>query len=433
MKRVSLYTLGCRLNQAESDSLASGLIAGGYRVVAEGEEAELCVINTCSVTEQADAKCRHLVRSILRKMPDAYVVVTGCYAQSGAETLRAIPGVDLIVGTEKKMEIPGLVASAVEPLEKNGRPRVIHTTKISRRNFILDTYAAYDRATRPNIKIQDGCDFFCAFCIIPYTRGRERSRDFDDVLREARAWAQRGRREVVLTGVNLGAYRDRGRDLADLIDAIEPIDGIERIRISSIEPTTVSDRLLDRMAVSKKLCPYLHIPVQSGSDAVLSAMGRKYTAAEYERLILTAIEKIPGLGLGTDVMVGFPGEEEADFRATVRLLERLPFSYFHLFPYSRRKGTKAARLGNGVRSKPVKARGKELQSLSASKRRSFYERHLGRIVSVLFEKNEGEDWTGLTPDYLRVVAATDEDVSGEIRPVRIVSIEEGRARGVLAG
>ncbi|HET6370778.1 MAG TPA: tRNA (N(6)-L-threonylcarbamoyladenosine(37)-C(2))-methylthiotransferase MtaB, partial [Nitrospiria bacterium] len=197
-RRASFYSLGCRLNQSESDSLASGLVAKGYRVVPEGEEAELCVINTCSVTEQSDAKCRHLIRSILRRAPETFVVVTGCYAQSGVEALRSVSGIDMIVGTEQKMEIPRLLPEVSEPLFKETVPRVLHTTKIGRKNFIIDTYAAYDRATRPNIKIQDGCDFFCAFCIIPYTRGRERSRAFEDVLNEARAWSARGHREVVL-------------------------------------------------------------------------------------------------------------------------------------------------------------------------------------------------------------------------------------------
>jgi len=434
MNRASLFTLGCRVNQAESDSLGSALIARGYRLVPEGEEAELCVINTCSVTEQADAKCRHLVRSILRRSPNAFVVVTGCYAQSDVESLRRIPGVDLIVGTEQKMDIPRLVPFGAEPLVKAPATRVLHTTRISRKNFILDTYAAFDSATRPNIKIQDGCDFFCTFCIIPFTRGRERSRDFEDVLREVRLWGERGHKEVVLSGVNVGEYRHEGRDLVDLIQAIEGIPGTERIRISSIEPTTISDRLLDHMAGSSRLCPYLHIPLQSGSDPILSAMGRRYRAREYEDLVRRAVEKIPGLGLGTDVMVGFPAESEEDFQATVDLLERLPFSYFHVFPFSKRKGTRAQKLANAVAPATLRERGRRLQELSGAKRRAFYEEHVGRRVPILLEQLEEGLWSGLTPNYIRVGVPVDSaggELGGQIRTVLIEGIGKGMALGAF--
>lgn len=432
VRRAAFYTLGCRLNQAESDSLASAFVANGYRVVPEGEEADLCVINTCSVTEQADAKCRYLVRSILRGSPKAYLVVTGCYAQSGVEVLEKIPGIDLIVGTDQKMAIPRLVAMTGGAFLKQTAPQVVHTTKINRKNFVMDTYAAYDRLTRPNIKIQDGCDFFCSFCIIPFTRGRERSRVFEDVLREATLWAQRGHREVVLTGVNLGEYRDQGQDLVDLVCAMESIGGIERIRISSIEPTTVSERFLNYMAVSKKLCPYLHIPLQSGSDVVLSAMSRKYRVADYETLVQCALGKVTGLGLGTDVMVGFPGETEKDFQNTLALLNRYPFSYFHVFPYSPRKGTRAIKLSGRVPSKVTKTRGRILHDLSWTKRYGFYQAHMGKTVSVLFERSEEGIWTGLTPNYMRVGVATHSvvgDLSGKIHNVKVVSMEGGLAIG----
>lgn len=434
MRRASLYTLGCRVNQAESDSLASGLMARGYRIVREGEEADLCVVNTCAVTEQADAKCRYLIRSILRTSPLAFVAVTGCYAQADTDRVRSIIGVDLVVGTDRKMDLPRLLPSAEELLVKVSVPRVIRDRRLHRAPFQIETYAAYDRATRPNIKIQDGCDFFCTFCIIPFTRGREQSRSFDDVLCEARAWASRGHREVVLTGVNLGSYRDDGRDLVDLIRALESVDGLVRIRIASIEPTTVDDRLLDWMAASKKLCPYLHIPLQSGSDRILSAMNRRYNAAGYEDLIRKAASRVRSLGLGTDVLVGFPGEEEEDFEATARLLDRLPFAYFHVFPYSKRKGTGASRLDQTVSPKRIKRRAAFLQERCRSKRQAFYARQLGQVVSVLFEREEGGIWSGLTPDYIRVSASPGHaagDLSGRIRRVRIASVEGGTASGIL--
>src|SRR5512134_1550197 len=311
MKRASLHTLGCRLNQAETAVLEARLRRDGYRVVEFGEPTDLFIVNTCSVTDDAERTCRYVIRKTLRHSPDAFVAVTGCYAQTGVHELRAIPGIDLIVGNQFKWDLPSFLP-APHTLKKQPAPEVLHTRTIGREDFSLPGFGEPD-STRALLKIQDGCNVMCSFCLIPFARGHERSRMLDDVLREAEILAAGGYQEVVLTGVNIEQYHQSGADLIGLIDRLETIDGLRRISISSIEPTTVTDALLDRMASSSKLCPYLHIPLQSGDDGILSAMNRPYQAREFVALINRAVAAIPGLGLGTDLMVGFPGESETAF------------------------------------------------------------------------------------------------------------------------
>ncbi len=432
---ISFYTMGCRLNQSESDTLASAFCGPNGGCAPGGDGSDLCVINTCSVTESAEAKCRNLIRKIIKKSPRTFIAVTGCYAQVGVEALKKIPGVDLIAGTEYKMMLPSLVAKAAgKTLSKLPQPLVFHTTKISRDEFTLPAYAVFDHQTRPNIKIQDGCDFFCTFCIIPYTRGRERSRTWNDVLLEASLWAAQGHKEVVLTGVNLGEYSSDGKGLADLVEALERIEGLHRIRISSIEPTTVSPRLFDYMRQGK-LCSHLHLPLQSGSNAVLSIMGRRYTREDYISFVEEAISAAPHLCLGTDVMVGFPGEGDSEFEETVSLIESLPFAYLHVFPFSERKGTRVTRMGlKRVPSSTIKTRSHLLLALSEKKKQAFYKTVVGQSVEVLFEnRNKAGLFEGLTANYIRVGVATDGALQGQIRPVRIERVAEGLAHGVLQG
>jgi len=433
---VSLHALGCRLNQSEAGSLEGGFAAAGFQVVGQNRPSDIAVINTCSVTQQAEAKCRNLIRRILRRNPKTFIAVTGCYAQVGLEALRKMGGVDLIAGTDQKMTLPALVEALIEgvsPFQKRDTPLVFHSPRINREDFTVSNMAVFDHATRPNVKIQDGCDFFCTFCIIPYTRGRSRSRNFEDVILEANIWVKRGHREIVLTGVNLGEYRSQGKDLVDLIESLEQIEDLERIRISSIEPTTVSTRLLNLMARSEKLCSYVHLPLQSGSDAVLSEMGRRYTRQDYIDFVKEAVGKIPNLGLGTDVMVGFPGEDESNFQETLALIESLPFSYLHVFSYSGRKGTRVTRAHlPPVHPGVIKKRSKLLCDLSRKKRVSFYGQVVGQAVQVLFEtRNKAELFCGLTENYIRVGVATDQDLSGQIRRVQIDAIRENLAEGSL--
>ncbi len=418
MPRASFTSLGCRLNHTEAANWAGQFLSKGYTIVPWGEATDLAVINTCSVTHRAEAHCRNTVRRALRQSPDAFVVVAGCYAQSGLDALREIPGVDMIVGTEFKDSFPDYL----DRPRKLPEPVVLHSARISRDEFEVPATGRYDQ-TRANLKVQDGCDFFCSFCIIPYTRGRERSRRFADLMREARELAAAGYRELVLTGVNIGRYANGGHTLADVAERLEEIEGVRRIRITSIEPTTVEGRLIERMARGGALCRYLHLPAQSGDDEVLRSMGRRYTAREYREFVDYAAATVPGLGLGTDVIVGYPGETEAAFERTCSFLEELPFAYYHVFSYSSRAGTRAARQPGHLAPEVIARRSRTLRALSDRRREAFARQRLGERVEVLFEQQDSSGrWTGLTDSYLRVAVVSSEPLENRIRPVRINSV-----------
>src|SRR5437867_4309609 len=428
MPQASLHTIGCRLNQAETAVLADQLRTRGYDLVEFGQPADLVVLNTCSVTDTAEADCRHLIRKIRRTSPDAFLAVTGCYAQTGAEALRKLKDIDLIVGAQHKMQLPQYLTA----LKRRPAPEFLHTRTIGRDAFTMEGIGEYQE-TRANLKVQDGCNFMCSFCIIPFSRGHERSRRPGDILRETEGLVARGHREVVVTGVNVGRYRCDGLTLADVIRLLEAMPGLDRIRISSIEPTTISDELLERMAGPSKLCRYLHVPLQTGDDCILQAMNRRYTAQEYVHFIEKAVRTVPDLGLGTDLMVGFPGETDAAFANTRALTADLPFSYFHVFRYSPRRGTAAAKLPSAVPAATVKARSEDVCALSRAKRLKFYHRHVGQTVSVLFEtRHRSGLGTGLTDNYIRVGAPADDDLSNQILSVRLTGAMDGLAVGVFA-
>jgi threonylcarbamoyladenosine tRNA methylthiotransferase MtaB len=430
MKRASLHTLGCRLNQAETAVLESRLRREGYDIVPFGKPTDLLVVNSCSVTEEAERTCRYVVRKTLKHSPEAFIAVTGCYAQTGTRELRAIPGIDLIIGNQFKWDLPALLP-APHMLEKHPKPGVLHSRTIDREDFVLPWYGD-PGSTRALLKIQDGCNVMCSFCLIPFARGHERSRVLEDVIREAETLVAGGYREVVLTGVNLGQYRHAGRDLLGLIDELEKIDGLERIRISSIEPTTITEDLIDRMASSLRLCPYLHIPLQSGDDAILSAMNRPYRVRNFVELIERAFQALPDIGLGTDLMVGFPGESEKAFLNTVHLAETLPFSYFHVFTYSPRPGTAALKLSGQVPIAVARGRTRMLSDISRLKRMAFAERFIGSTVSVLFESGETDGLKlGTTPNFLRVGVSSSMELANEMRPVRVSAASDRWAVGYI--
>ena len=427
--RASFHTLGCRLNQAETASISATFANQGYHIVDFGADTDVCVINSCSVTEGAEAKCRQAVRSVLRRSPQAYVVVTGCYAQVGKDALSSIDGLDLIVGTAHKMQVVDLIDST----RKEARPRVVHTTKIARDDFALNVVGEYGNHTRANLKIQDGCNFACAFCIIPFSRGGARSRLLPDILDEARGLVARGHREIVLTGVNIGTYAGDGQDLLQVVQALEEVDGLERLRVSSIEPTTIAEGLVDWMATSTKLCPYLHVPLQSGDDGVLQRMKRKYTRAEFAAFIERVADRVPGVCLGTDAMVGFPGEDEAAFANTRLLLADLPFAYFHVFSYSERPHTYAQRYAEQVPSADTQRRSRILRELSDRKKAAFYRSHVGGVVRVLFERRERSGlFTGFSDNYLKVGVETPQDLSNRMAMVRLKNARDGLVTGELA-
>lgn len=431
MKRASLHTLGCRLNQAETAVLESRLRRDGYQVVEFGEPTDLLVMNTCSVTEDAEKTCRYLIRKTLRHSPEAFVAVTGCYAQTGMQQLRTIPGIDLIVGNQFKGELPSFLPPP-QTLKKLPSPAVLHTRTLDRDDFTIPEYGQPD-STRALLKIQDGCNVMCSFCLIPFARGHERSRLAEDIIHEAERLADGGYREVVLTGVNIGQYRQNGLDLVALIARLELVEGIERIRISSIEPTTVTEPLLERMASSSKLCPYLHIPLQSGDADILSAMNRPYRLKEYTELIDHALATISGLGLGTDLMVGFPGETNQAFENTLRVAENLPFSYFHVFPYSPRPGTAAAKLSGQIPVSVVRQRSQRLTELSRLKRLAFAERYIGSTVDVLFESGTVDGLTlGVTTNFLKVGVPSTDDWTNQVKQVTITAVSDRWAVGTLA-
>ena len=425
--RASFHTLGCRLNQTESALLASAFHSKGYSIVDWGAPADLVVVNTCSVTERGEAHCRSAIRQALRRSPRAFVVVTGCYAQVGLEALRTIPGVDMIVGTEYKNKFPAFI----DRPRKLEEPVVLHSNLIDDSDFEVEG-TGYYHTTRANLKVQDGCDFFCSFCVIPFTRGRERSRKLPDLLREARELASRGFQEIVLTGVNIGRYRYGGVGFFDMVRKLELIEGLRRIRITSIEPTTIEGALVKHMGFSDKLCKYLHIPIQSGDDEVLEKMNRRYVRGEFRQFIEFVLEQVPDVGLGTDVIVGFPGETDDAFDRTYAYLEELPFAYFHVFSYSSRYGTKAARLTGHVSPEVIKKRSQSLRQLSKVKRRNFALRYLHREVEVLFEQqDESGLWTGLTDNYLRVGVVSHESLRNCLVPVKLNEVTDEMAIGVL--
>lgn len=418
--RASLHTLGCRLNQAETSILGEGLRRKGFELVEFGQPTDLLVLNTCAVTEDAERTSRYLIRKTLKHSPHAFIAVTGCYAQTGMEALQRQAGIDLIVGHQFKLDLPAYLPAAHE-LRKRPAAEVRHTKTMARGDFDLPHFAEPD-STRALLKIQDGCSAMCSFCIIPFARGHERSRTLENLVREVENLTAGGYREIVLTGVNIGQYAHHDLDFCALLRRLDRIADIERIRISSIEPTTVSDELLDLLASSKKFCPYLHIPLQSGDDQVLQAMNRRHTVEAYRRLIEQAYKKIPDLGLGTDLMVGFPGETDAAFQNSLAIATDLPFSYLHVFPYSPRPGTAAARLQQLVPSATIKTRTDILLNLDRAKRLAFHHKQIGKTVSVLFESGTRDSHRiGTTPNFTRVAVTGSEDLQNQIMPVTITA------------
>ena len=429
--RASIHTLGCRLNHAETAVLGEGLRRKGFELVEFGRPTDLLVLNTCAVTEEAERTSRYLIRKTLRHSPHAFVAVTGCYAQAGLDGLKRQAGIDLIVGHQYKLELPSYLPPS-HALQKRTNPEIRHTRTMPRDDFELPYFGEPD-STRAPLKIQDGCSAMCSFCIIPFSRGHERSRRLEDILHEASRLAARGYREVVLTGVNIGQYRYAHHDFCSLLRELDQVAGLERIRISSIEPTTVSDELLDILAGSTKFCPFLHIPLQSGDDHLLQSMNRRHTVKTYVDLIEQATERIPHLGLGTDLMTGFPGETEAAFRNTLAVATDLPFSYLHVFPYSPRPGTAALRLKQATTPTAIRKRTELLQNLSHTKRLAFHQKSIGTTLSVLFEAGTEDGLRhGTTANFTKVAVLASNDLRNQIKPITITAATERWALGHAA-
>lgn len=419
-RTASITTLGCRLNQSESLLIKDRLIKDGYTILPDGETADLCILNTCTVTDRADSKCRAAIRGHIRKNPKSVIAVAGCYSQMGYKQVAEIPGVDLIIGNQQKLELSKYVDG-----KKNERPLIVRD-KIDKTDFSIDFVGDTPYPKRANLKIQDGCDFFCSFCIIPHARGRARCRNWDNMLSEARSLADRGVKEIILTGVNIGTYTYEGRGIVEVVDALSAIEGIQRIRISSIEPTTIPTELFDRMNdKSHALLPFLHIPLQSASDRILKEMYRKYSVQEYFDFLQLAHESVPQAYLGSDIMVGFPGETVEDFDLTCSRFLESPLHFAHVFTYSERKGTPAKRSTEHIDMPERNRRSLHLRRLSEKKKYDFYTDHLGRELDVLFEDPKPSVWTGLTDDYVRVCVPKESvphDLTNRLAKVRLNSI-----------
>ncbi|MHB2148958.1 tRNA (N(6)-L-threonylcarbamoyladenosine(37)-C(2))-methylthiotransferase MtaB [Calditrichota bacterium LG25] len=428
MPTVALHTLGCRLNQAETAIIANKLKQQGYQIVEFGQKADLTIINTCTVTEQADAKCRNAVRQSLRKNPDSFVAVIGCYAQMAVDVISQIQGVDLIMGNEHKMHIDRYLD---DNLQKQAQPLVVHSSKISRKPFVIESIGLYDTYTRANLKIQDGCNFVCSFCIIATARGPARSREFDDLVNEARELVDHGFKEIVLTGVNIGTYQYQDKTFLDILRELEKINGLQRIRISSIEPTTVTPELIDLMADSQKICRHLHIPLQSADDKILESMRRKHTFDDFERIVHYAVKRLPDVGLGTDIMVGYPGEDDEAFINTKKRVADLPLAYFHVFTYSDRKGTASFKMKPKVAPQVKKLRNRIMIEMGRRKKFAFYRKFLGQTVDVLFEQQINGLWEGFSDNYMRVKARSDRSLKNEIVPVKLIEIDGDKIIGEI--
>lgn len=425
---VSFNTLGCRLNQSETAIIQGTFQKKGYRVVPFSEPADIAVINTCTVTQEGDNDTRHLVYKANRLNSKVRIALIGCQAQIQKEKLTHLPNVRWVVGNARKMDL----ASLIEELFYTQAPQVI-TPAIPRETFTLPLPAIDPKHTRANLKIQDGCDFFCSFCEIPYARGRARSRKFEDILLEANSLVRSGYQEVVLTGINIGTFQENGFTLLDAINALEQIHGLRRIRISSIEPTTISKSLVRKMSQKSKLCRYLHIPLQSAADDILCLMRRKYTVKEFSDFICEAAQSVPQVCIGTDIIVGFPQEEDRHFLETEKALQELPIHYFHVFSYSRRHWAQSRKLERPVPKPIIHKRSQILRDLSRQKRESYYRSLLNTTQEVLFENEKNGTWTGLTDNYIRVAVSSNKDLHNKFLPVQLISCRGEIVLGKITG
>ncbi len=420
MPTVSLHTLGCKLNQAETEGIGRQFLERGFALAESGASADVWVINTCSVTARADRECRQLIRRALRSAGNPFVIVTGCYAQLQPEAIASIRGVDLVLGAREKFRVFDYLGS----LEKYPCPGVFVSAIDTVDNFGPGFSTEAGNRTRAYLKVQDGCDYTCSFCTIPLARGSSRSQAIDACVGQARELVNRGYKEIVLTGVNVGDYgRKTGTSLIELLRALLDIDGIERLRVSSIEPNLLSDEIIDLAASSETLCKHFHIPLQSGDDAVLRRMRRRYTTGDYARLVDRILRRIPDCGIGVDVIVGFPGESEESFLTTYRFLNELPVSYLHVFTYSERTNTPASHFPDTVEPKIRFRRSDMLRILSQKKRRAYYGSAIGKTVVVLTEGEADEGLRyGLTNNYIRVSVPAERTSENNLVSVRVTGI-----------
>ena len=426
-KTVAFHTLGCKLNFAETSTIARQLIGAGYEKVEFDDPAQVYVINTCSVTDNADKECKFHVKRAVKANPDGLVVVLGCYAQLKPEEISAIEGVDLVLGAKEKFNL----LNFLDDLRKSESSAQIHSCEIEDADFFIGSYSIGDR-TRAFLKVQDGCDYKCTYCTIPMARGISRSDTIENIVKNAQQIAQQDIKEIVLTGVNIGDYgkgefgnKKHEHTFLDLVMALNEVDGIERIRISSIEPNLLKDETIELVAKSKSFVPHFHIPLQSGSDEILKKMKRRYLTALYTSRVNKIREILPDAAIGVDVIVGFPGETEEKFLETYNFLAELPISYLHVFTYSERDNTEAVSMEGVVPISERKRRNKMLRILSEKKKMAFYQTQLGKVLPVLWEHEEKKGMMfGFTDNYVRVQKPYDEKSVNKVERVKLEKISK---------
>ena len=419
-KKAAYYTLGCKLNFSETSSIGKLLKEAGVRTVRPGEVADICVVNTCSVTEVADKKCRQAIHRLVKEHPGAFVVVTGCYAQLKPDQVAAIEGVDLVLGAEQK----GNLLDFLGNLEKRVHGEVITTPMKDIRAFAPSCERG-DR-TRYFLKVQDGCDYFCSYCTIPFARGRSRNGSIADMVKQAQEVAAEGGKEIVITGVNTGDFgKSTGECFFDLVKALDAVEGIERYRISSIEPNLLTDEMIEYVAASRRFMPHFHIPLQSGADEVLRLMRRRYDTALFARKIQHVKACMPDAFIGVDVIVGTRGELPEYFEEAYRFIDGLDISQLHVFSYSERPGTQALKIEPVVPAEVKHERSQRLLALSEEKLRDFYARHIGREAVVLMEHAKpGVVMHGFTDNYIRVELEQDNRLDNQLLRVRLGDFNE---------
>lgn len=431
-RTAAFHTLGCKLNFAETSTIARQLTDAGYEKVSFDDKADIYVINTCSVTENADRECKLHVKRAMKANPEGLVVIVGCYAQLKPEEISQIKGVDLVLGAKEKFNI----LSYLDDLEKSENEGVVHSCEIEETDFFIGSYSIGDR-TRAFLKVQDGCDYKCTYCTIPLARGISRSDTIENVLKNAKEIAARDIKEIVLTGVNIGDYgkgefgnKRHEHTFLDLIRELDLVDGIERIRISSIEPNLLKDESIELVSKSKSFVPHFHIPLQSGSDELLKKMKRRYLTKLYNDRVNKIREVMPHAAIGVDVIVGFPGETEELFMETYNFLNELPISYLHVFTYSERENTEAAEMDGAVPIPERKRRNKMLRILSEKKKMAFYQTQLGQTLPVLWEhENKDGKMNGFTENYVRVQKDFD---SASVNQIEFLKLEKILSDGTVS-
>ncbi|MCE4564768.1 tRNA (N(6)-L-threonylcarbamoyladenosine(37)-C(2))-methylthiotransferase MtaB [Maribellus sp. CM-23] len=417
-KKAAFYTLGCKLNFSETSTIAASFKEVGFDRVEFEEEADVYVINTCSVTNQGDKESRNIIRRAVRKNPNAMVIVVGCYSQLKPEEVGHIEGVDLVLGTQEKFHIPAYLGD----LQKKDTTQV-QTTRLANIKSYHRAFSWGDR-TRSFLKVQDGCDYYCSFCTIPFARGRSRNDTIENTVAEAQKAVDKGFKEIILTGVNIGDFgKTTGENFRDLLKALEKVEGLNRLRLGSIEPNLLKDEIIELVAGSKVIMPHFHLPLQSGSDEILSLMKRKYSTELYRRRVERIREIVPHAFIGVDVIAGTNGETESYFQESYDFLNSLEISQLHAFTYSERSGTQALKIPWKVEVEDRKRRTQMYINLSEKKLRAFYERHLGAEQTVLFEDKKSQDsMNGFTENYIKIEIPYNENLVNQLHPVKLESI-----------